>query len=805
MVAENVERLKRIVDDVMEVAPGRRRRKPARSTPPRRSPRSAASGRAPPASQLGDAGVLHVELAGASRSAWCSTPSTCAACSSTCSTTRAATPATSPARSVLRAARRRTSRAPCSASRATARRSPPTSSATCSSRSSRRAAAAAGLGLYICRELCERYGAQHRLPAAAARASRDRNEFLRRRCAAPPLPAVPKLDLHLDPMTTASHFSLLVVDDEPDLRTLYELTLLREGYDVEPPARSQEALLHLKDRTYSAVITDMRLPDGTGLDLLRWLEETGRREKAIVITAYGSAENAVEALKAGAYDYLTKPVDLKQFRGVVASALGRGGSARRRSTRRACRRSSAAARRDAGARGRPRRRRRRCRRARRSRRMAGNSTAMQQVRSLVEKVARSMAPVLVRGESGTGKELVARAIHEVSARGAMPFVAGQLQRHPEQLLEAEFFGYRKGAFTGANDDREGFFQAAHGGTLFLDEIGDLPLSMQSQAAARDPGALGAAGRRGRPSSRSTCASLSATHKDLGAEVQAGQLPPGSVLPPERHPDPRAAAARAARGPAGDLRARARAHRARRRRLAAAAADARRAGAPVALSASRATCASSRTCCTAPWRCRAARSSTSTTSACRSRCSPTARRRSSTGSPTPTASAAEPRRSAPQPAGRGAAARATWPRYLDEVERDILVRALEHHRFNRTAAGISLGLSLRQMRYRMARLDVNVGGDLPGPIASERARQRLTAARRRGGAAGCGARGASTRRTSARGPTGTAIELVVHPFDQPAAGRVRRRRDRAAVHQPARLGRASLLRDDPRPARCRRTS
>ena len=127
-------------------------------------------------------------------------------------------------------------------------------------------------------------------------------------------------------MTTASHFSLLVVDDEPDLRTLYELTLLREGYDLDTAGTVQEALLHLKDRTYSAVITDMRLPDGSGLDVLRWLEESGRREKAIVITAYGSAENAVEALKAGAYDYLTKPVDLKQFRAVVASALGRGGT-----------------------------------------------------------------------------------------------------------------------------------------------------------------------------------------------------------------------------------------------------------------------------------------------------------------------------------------------------------------------------------------------------------------------------------------------------------------------------------------------
>ena len=296
-------------------------------------------------------------------------------------------------------------------------------------------------------------------------------------------------------MTTASHFSLLVVDDEPDLRTLYELTLLREGYDIDTAGTVQEALLHLKDRTYSAVITDMRLPDGSGLDLLRWLEESNRREKAIVITAYGSAENAVEALKAGAYDYLTKPVDLKQFRAVVASALGRGGSgaptvdpttlpsehrgavdaahAARRAARRRRRRSSAAL-----------------------GRMAGQSTAMQQVRSLVEKVARSMAPVLVAGESGTGKELVARAIHEVSVRARCRSSPVNCSAIPEKLLEAEFFGYRKGAFTGATDDREGFFQAANGGTLFLDEIGDLPLSMQSQAAALDPGALGAAGRRG---------------------------------------------------------------------------------------------------------------------------------------------------------------------------------------------------------------------------------------------------------------------------------------------------------------------
>ena len=193
-------------------------------------------------------------------------------------------------------------------------------------------------------------------------------------------------------MTTSPNPRLLVIDDEPDLRTLYELTLLREGYDVESAGTVAEAWALLEERGiggYQLLITDMRLPDGTGLDLLRRIEEAGRPERGVVITAYGSPENAVEALKAGAYDYLTKPVDLRQFRAVVASALGRRpGPAVQPVVARA----------GAGAAS-----------PRRSalERLLGPSVAMQQVRSLVEKVARSMAPVLVQGESGTGKELVA--------------------------------------------------------------------------------------------------------------------------------------------------------------------------------------------------------------------------------------------------------------------------------------------------------------------------------------------------------------------------------------------------------------
>ncbi len=512
--------------------------------------------------------------------------------------------------------------------------------------------------------------------------------------------------------SSPSHFSLLVVDDEPDLRTLYELTLLREGYDIETAGSVEEALLHLKDRVYSAVITDMRLPDGTGLDVLHWLETGGRRERAIVITAYGSAENAVEALKAGAYDYLTKPVDLKQFRAVVASALGRapatvptmlpsslpseneraaGLAPAGRAGRPAAVASPAAPASPALA------------------RMAGSSAAMQEVRSLVEKVARSMAPVLVQGESGTGKELVARAIHEVSPRGTQPFIAVNCGAIPEQLLEAEFFGYRKGAFTGAAEDREGFFQAANGGTLFLDEIGDLPLSMQSkllraiqERSVRPVGAV--------TEQSVNVRLLSATHKDLGAEVQAGRfrqdlyyrlnviqirVPPlrerlddlavigervleriardANVSPPPRLT--RDALVHLMRYPfPGNVRELENLlHRA------------------VALSGGETIGVFDLGLPETVFTDSAAQELDLITENTR----------------------IDPAMFAPEPAPMPPAA-APLPddlaAYLDEVERDILLRALERHRFNRTAAGASLGLSLRQMRYRMARLGVSVGGD-----------------------------------------------------------------------------------------------
>src|SRR5512133_3876 len=299
---------------------------------------------------------------------------------------------------------------------------------------------------------------------------------------------------------------VLVVDDEPDLRTLYELTLLREGYRVDSAATLAEAWEHLQAKKFDAVITDMRLPDGLGLELLHRMMAQQRSERCIVMTAYGSAENAVEALKAGAFDYLTKPVDLKQFRTVVASAI-------QDNTAPARARSAAAAARASGPGERP------LTGQAALQRLVGDSQAMRLVKERIAKVARSMAPVLVRGESGTGKELVARAIHACSHRADGPFVAVNCSAIPESLLEAEFFGAKKGSYTGANADREGYFQAARGGTLFLDEIGDLPLAMQSKLLraiqARQVRALGST-----QEDAVDVRIVSATHKDLAADVRA---------------------------------------------------------------------------------------------------------------------------------------------------------------------------------------------------------------------------------------------------------------------------------------------
>lgn len=305
---------------------------------------------------------------------------------------------------------------------------------------------------------------------------------------------------------STSSIHILVVDDEPDLRTLYELTLLREGYVVDTAENLQRAHARLAQQHYDVLITDMRLPDGLGMSLINDIKSNGRGERCVVITAYGSTQNAVEALKAGAFDYLTKPVDLKQFRAVVASAVRSTATVAAENISAISHATQSVA---GGALG-----------QRALSRLVGHSECMQQIKEKILKIATSMAPVMVTGESGTGKELVAYAIHANSHRAKGPWVAVNCSAIPETLLEAEFFGAKKGAYTGATQDREGFFHAARGGTLFLDEIGDLPLSMQSKLlrAIQE--------RRIRPlgSNQEDAVDVrivSATHKNLAQEVQKG--------------------------------------------------------------------------------------------------------------------------------------------------------------------------------------------------------------------------------------------------------------------------------------------
>jgi two-component system response regulator PilR (NtrC family) len=240
---------------------------------------------------------------------------------------------------------------------------------------------------------------------------------------------------------------VLVVDDEDDIRELLDMTLSRMGLDADCAENVAQARRLLSENAYQLCLTDMRLPDGDGLELVRFIGEHCRDLPVAVITAHGSMENAVSALKAGAFDYVPKPVSLEQLRALVKSVLNLPSkeTAKGEAT---------------------------------GRTLLGESQAIRQARAMIEKVARSQAPVYISGESGSGKELAARLIHEQGARHSQAFIAVNCGAIPESLMESEFFGYKKGAFTGADAERDGFFQAAHGGTLFLDEVADLPLTMQ---------------------------------------------------------------------------------------------------------------------------------------------------------------------------------------------------------------------------------------------------------------------------------------------------------------------------------------
>jgi two-component system, NtrC family, response regulator PilR len=284
---------------------------------------------------------------------------------------------------------------------------------------------------------------------------------------------------------------ILIVDDEPDLLDLMELTMVKMGLETRRAASVREAKKELAGDRFDLCLTDMQLTDGDGLDVLRCISENYPATPVAVITAYGNTQNAVEALKAGAFDYLSKPVALDQLRTLVKMALKvpekSGGHPSARPGE-----------------------------------LLGESAAMQDIRAQIDKLARTLAPVHITGESGSGKELAARRIHALGSRASGPFVPVNCGAIPETLMESEFFGYKKGAFTGAAEDREGFFQAANGGTLFLDEVADLPLSMQvkllraiQEKKVRKVGAT--------QEETVDIRIISATHRKLAQMVEAGSF------------------------------------------------------------------------------------------------------------------------------------------------------------------------------------------------------------------------------------------------------------------------------------------
>jgi two-component system, NtrC family, response regulator PilR len=293
-------------------------------------------------------------------------------------------------------------------------------------------------------------------------------------------------------MGTMTSPLVLIIDDEPDILELLDLTLKRMNLTTHSATTVAEARALLGSHRFDLCLTDMRLPDGDGMEIVRHIQQNCAETPVAMITAYGSLDTAISALKAGAFDFLTKPVDLKRLRDLVENALRLNRPAP----------SVAVEQSDDP--------------------ILGKSPAIVQLRAQIAKLARSQAPLYISGESGSGKELVARRIHALGPRAHHPFVPVNCGAIPSELMESEFFGHRKGSFTGATSDKPGLFQAARGGTLFLDEVADLPLAMQvkllraiQEKAVRPVGT--------QQEETVDVRLLCATHKDLAVEVAEGRF------------------------------------------------------------------------------------------------------------------------------------------------------------------------------------------------------------------------------------------------------------------------------------------
>jgi two-component system, NtrC family, response regulator PilR len=468
---------------------------------------------------------------------------------------------------------------------------------------------------------------------------------------------------------------VLIVDDEADLRELLSLSMLRMGVEADLAETVAQANRFLETNAYGLVLTDMKLPDGNGLEVAAKASAINNTPVA-VITAFGSAENAVAALKAGAFDYIEKPVDLAMLKRLVTQILTQESSAEPAPKPERASRPSV----EAGRTGLP--------------PLLGDAPAIAQVRELIARLARTMAPVAITGESGSGKELAARSIHLQSARTNGPFVAVNCGAIPENLMEAEFFGYRKGAFTGAESDRNGFFQAASGGTLMLDEVADLPLTMQVKLLRaiqeRKVRKVGATAEE-----PVDVRLISATHKNLPRMVAEGlfrqdlfyRLNVIELRMPalrERKTDIPALA--------DHLLARiAERHSLKRPKLTRAATERLMEH-------------------DFPGNVRELENLLERTVALAGEGVIEAEELglalSSVNAPMAAAPAVSDNTApTPLPAAEGVALPVDLPAYLDQIERGLIERALQATRYNRTQASTLLGISFRQLRYRMQRLGI----------------------------------------------------------------------------------------------------